>query len=211
MWRHCELTVHYINFDWRWHMSSFQTHLKSIQHCFLFFFHEPLMMKTISVHWNNFSGPVRLRPWEKKEQRNGHNRPCLRAYARAWETFYLYGLSEGQGLHGHHTTRWLIVPRTASPRHPAVHVAAIAGAPTGQTQQGPWAAGRLPRGLVAPILRQAFKMRYLVYSSHSGEIRVFWVCLYICVYACERENHIYTHGHIEVCVPQCVCTYVTSY
>lgn len=70
--------------------------------------------------------------------------------------FGLCGLSEGQGLHGLHTTPSLIVSRSASPRHPAVQLAASSGAPTGQTQQGPWAAGRLPRGQIAPVLRQAF-------------------------------------------------------
>ena len=60
-----------------------------------------------------------------------------------------------------------IVSRTASPRHPAEQLAASAGAPTGQTQQGPWAAGRLPRGQIVPILHQAF----VVY--------VFCICVYV--------------------------------
>lgn len=100
--------------------------------------------------------------------------------------FCLCGLSEGQGLHGHHTTPSLIVSRTTSPRHPAVQLAASTGAPTGQTQQGPWAAGRLPRGQIAPILRQAF--------------------VYVSAYVCVLKN-----VHICVQVGVCVCVFLFSW
>lgn len=112
----------------------------------------------------------------------------------------LCGLSEGQGLCGHHTTPGLIVSRTASPRHPTVKLAASVGAPTGQTQQGPWAAGGLPRGQIAPIFRQAF----VCASAY----------IYMCVCACvfvrklpAKYIYLQTYLRIYVCLGISVFSY----
>lgn len=125
-------------------------------------------------------------------QKNQYNRPCLRAYSWACETFCLCGLSEGQGLHGRHTTPSLIVSRTASLRHPAVQLAASSGAPTGQTQQGPWAAGRLP---VGPD------------CTHFAP--GFCVCVHIRVCLCSK---MYISAHIlkHICVFGYLCVFLFS-
>lgn len=145
-----------------------------------------------------FSGPCRLRPWEQRLQRNRHNRPCLRAYVQAWETFPLCGLSEGQGLHGHHTSHSLMVSRTRSPRHPAVQPAGSAGAshwanPARGLRR--WADS--PRGDNAPMLRQAF-----VLECMSVCVRA---CISLSMCACVRKRwsmHLKSMCmHVSVCIP----------
>lgn len=74
-----------------------------------------------------------------------------------------------------------IVSRIASPRHPTVQLAASATAPTRQTQQGLWAAGRLPRGQISPILCEAFV--YVSACVCVGTYLRICVCLGICIFS----------------------------
>lgn len=96
----------------------------------------------------------------------------------------------GQGLHGHHTTPSLIVSRATSPRHPTELPGASAGTPTGQTQQGPWAAGELA-------------------TVHPIGARLLCPFLHVC--ACDlKYTHLHTYLWLSVCLGICALLYLAT-
>lgn len=97
----------------------------------------------------------------------------------------------------HHTSPSLIVSRTASLRHPTVNLAASDGAPTGQTQQGPLAPGRLPGGRLSPVFCQAF-------VQVTPDV-LLCVCVCVCVWIRQYDLKMFITQTLCLCMLFSVC------